>query len=158
VTLKRSLLLAALALGLVVVLGLALRSERVLTAGLPLRIVVASETEAWTLAGPSAVVVLGTGSMAPYIPSAPAGADPLKTIAAYAVVNTNLTYKDITPGALVIYSINYVKGSNTMHQAALLDASGWIMTGLGNKEYENRVRVTSDNFVGIVSKVYVWKP
>ena len=45
-TLRRSILVALLALGLVVVLALALQSERVLTAGLPLRIVVASEAEA----------------------------------------------------------------------------------------------------------------
>ena len=156
--LQRSLLLGLLALGLVVILALALRSERVLVNGLPPRIITKSQVEAQEMAGALAIGVLGTGSMAPYIPSAENGTDPLKTISAYAVVNTDLTYKDITPGALVIYSINYVKGSNTMHQAALLDASGWIMTGLGNKEYENRVRVTSANFVGIVSKVYIWKP
>ena len=103
-----------------------------------------------------AVGVLGTGSMAPYIPSASKGADPLKTVVAYVVLNPDLAYKDITPGALVIYSINYVKGFNTMHQAALLDGAGWIMTGLGNKEYENKVRVTAANFVGIVSRTYVW--
>jgi hypothetical protein len=158
VNLQRSLLIGLLALGLVVILALALRSERVLVNGLPPRVIVNSRVEAQEMAGALAIGVLGTGSMAPYIPSALNGADPLKTIVAYAVVNTNLDYKDITPGALVIYSINYVKGSNTMHQAALLDASGWIMTGLNNKEYENRVRVTSDNFVGIVSKVYIWKP
>ena len=156
--LQRSLLLGVLALGLVVILALALRSERVLVNGLPPRIIAKSQVEAQEMAGALAVGVLGTGSMAPYIPSAANGDDPLKTIVAYAVMGTDLAYKDITPGALVIYSINYVKGSNTMHQAALLDASGWIMTGLGNKEYENRVRVTSANFVGIVSKVYIWKP
>ena len=156
--LQRSLLLGLLALGLVVILALALRSERVLVNGLPPRIIAKSQVEAQEMAGALAVGVLGTGSMAPYIPSAPGGNDPLKTIVAYAVMGTDLAYKDITTGALVIYSINYVKGSNTMHQAALLDASGWIMTGLGNKEYENRVRVTSANFVGIVSKVYIWKP
>jgi hypothetical protein len=158
VTLKRELLLGGLLLILVLILSIAINSERVLVNGLPPRIIAKSQVEAREMAGALAIGVLGTGSMAPYIPSAENGADPLKTISAYAVINTDLAYKDITPGALVIYSINYVKGSNTMHQAALLDASGWIMTGLGNKEYENRVRVTSDNFVGIVSKVYIWKP
>ena len=154
--LQRSLLLGVLALGLVVILALALRNERVLVNGLPLRIVSKSQVEAQEMAGALAVGVLGTGSMAPYIPSAAKGADPLKTVVAYAVLNPDLAYKDITPGALVIYSINYVKGFNTMHQAALLDGAGWIMTGLGNKEYENKVRVTSANFVGIVSQTYVW--
>ena len=153
---QRSLLLGVLALGLVVILALALRNERVLVNGLPLRIVSKSQVEAQEMAGALAVGVLGTGSMAPYIPSASNGDDPLKTIVAYVVLNPDLAYKDITPGALVIYSINYVKGFNTMHQAALLDGAGWIMTGLGNKEYENKVRVTAANFVGIVSRTYVW--
>ena len=155
-TLRRSLLLAVLVLGLVVVLGLALRSERVLTAGLPLRIVVASEAEAWTLAGPSAVVVLGTGSMAPYIPSAPAGADPLRTVSALAVLVSGASYSDIKAGALVIYVPRWA-GRNVMHQAAQIDAGGWIMTGLGNKDYENRERVTAANFVGIVQRTYIWR-
>jgi len=155
VNLKRSLLLALLALGLVVVLGLALRSERVLTAGLPLRIVVASETEAWTLAGPSAVVVLGTGSMAPYIPAAPAGADPLRTVSALAVLVSGARYQDIKAGTLCIY-VPVWAGRNVMHQAAQIDGKGWIMTGLGNKAYENRERVTAANFVGIVARTYVW--
>jgi len=155
VNLKRSLLLAALALGLVVVLGLALRSERVLTAGLPLRIIVASEADAWTLAGPSAVVVLGTGSMAPYIPAAPAGADPLRTVSALAVLVSGARYADIKAGSLVIYVPRWAN-RNVMHQAAQIDGNGWIMTGLGNKTYETMERVTAANFVGIVARTYVW--
>jgi hypothetical protein len=155
VTLRRSLLLAALALGLVVVLGLALRSERVLTAGLPLRIVAASEAEAWKLAGPAAVVVLGTGSMAPYIPAAPKGADPLRTVSALVVLVPGASYGDIKAGSLCIY-VPVWAGRNVMHQAAQIDAGGWIMTGLGNKEYENKERVTASNFVGIVARTYVW--
>ena len=154
-TLRRSLLLAVLALGLVVVLALALRSERVLTAGLPLRIVVKSEAEAWTLAGPAAVVVLGTGSMAPYIPAAPKGADPLRTVCALVVLVPHARYADIKAGALCIY-VPVWAGRNVMHQAAQIDSGGWIMTGLGNKEYENKERVTATNFVGIVARTYVW--
>ena len=154
-TLRRSLLVALLALGLVVVLGLALRSERVLTAGLPLRIVAASEAEAWKLAGPAAVVVLGTGSMAPYIPAAPKGADPLRTVSALVVLVPGASYGDIKAGSLCIY-VPVWAGRNVMHQAAQIDAGGWIMTGLGNKEYENKERVTATNFVGIVARTYVW--
>ena len=154
-TLQRSLLLAVLALGLVVVLGLALRSERVLTAGLPLRIVAKSEADAWTLAGPAAVVVLGTGSMAPYIPAAPKGADPLRTVSALVVLVPQARYADIKAGALCIYVPTWA-GRNVMHQAAQIDAGGWIMTGLGNKEYETKERVTAANFVGIVARTYVW--
>jgi len=155
VTLKRSLLLAVLVLGLVVVLGLALRSERVLLAGLPTRVVVASEADAWTLAGPSAVVVLGTGSMAPYIPAAPAGADPLRTVSALAVLVSGARYADIKAGSLCIY-VPVWAGRNVMHQAAQIDGKGWIMTGMGNKTYETMERVTAANFVGIVARTYVW--
>ena len=154
-TLKRSLLLAVLVLGLVVVLGLALRSERVLLAGLPTRVVVASEADAWTLAGPSAVVVLGTGSMAPYIPAAPAGADPLRTVSALAVLVSGARYADIKAGSLCIY-VPVWAGRNVMHQAAQIDGKGWIMTGMGNKTYETMERVTAANFVGIVARTYVW--
>lgn len=154
-TLRRSILLAVLALGLVVVLGLALRSERVLLAGLPTRVIVASEAEAWTLAGPGAVVVLGTGSMAPYIPAAPAGADPLRTVCALAILVPGARYADITAGSLCIY-VPHWANRNVMHQAAQIDAGGWIMTGLGNKVYENKERVTASNFVGIVARTYVW--
>ena len=154
-TLRRSLLLAALALGLVVVLALALRSERVLTAGLPLRIVAKSEAEAWTLAGPAAVVVLGTGSMAPYIPAAPKGADPLRTVSALVVLVPHARYADIKAGALCIY-VPVWAGRNVMHQAAQIDSGGWIMTGLGNKTYETMERVTAANFVGIVARTYIW--
>lgn len=155
-TLKRSLLLAVLALGLVVVLGLALRSERVLLAGLPTRVVVASEAEAWTLAGLGAVVVLGTGSMTPYIPAAPAGADPLRTVCALVVLVPGASYADIKAGALCIY-VPVWAGRNVMHQAAQIDSGGWIMTGLGNKTYETTERVTASNFVGIVARTYVWR-
>ena len=156
-TLRRSILVALLALGLVVVLGLALRSERVLTAGLPLRIVVKSEADAWTLAGPAAVVVLGTGSMAPYIPAAPKGADPLRTVSALVVLVPHARYADITAGALCIY-VPVWAGRNVMHQAAQIDSGGWIMTGLGNKVYETTERVTAANFVGIVDRTYTWMP
>ena len=69
----------------------------------------------------------------------------------------NSRYSDVAPGALVVYAIEYVKNRNTMHQAALLDGGGWIMTGLHNKGYENKVRVTKENFVAVVARVYVWQ-
>ena len=154
-TLKRSLLLAALALGLVVVLGLALRSERVLTAGLPLRIVAKTQDEARTLAGLGAVAVLGTGSMAPYIAAAPAGTDPLATVMAYVVTVQGATIADVRAGSLCIYIPEWA-GRHVMHQAASFSEGGWIMTGLGTKTYENAERMTGRNFVGIVARTYVW--
>ena len=154
-TLRRSLLLAVLVLGLVVVLGLALRSERVLTAGLPLRIVAKTQDEARTLAGLGAVAVLGTGSMAPYIAAAPAGTDPLATVMGYVVTVQGATIADVRAGSLCIYIPEWA-GRHVMHQAASFSDGGWIMTGLGTKTYENAERMTGRNFVGIVARTYIW--
>ena len=154
-TLRRSLLLAVLVLGLVVVLGLALRSERVLTAGLPLRIIAKSQAEARTLAGLGAVAVLGTGSMAPYIAAAPAGTDPLATVRAYVVTVQGATIADVRAGSLCIYIPEWA-GRHVMHQAASFSEGGWIMTGLGTKTYENAERMKGRNFVGIVARTYIW--
>jgi hypothetical protein len=155
VTLRRSILVALLALGLVVVLGLALRSERVLTAGLPLRIVAKSQQEAQTLAGLGAVAVLGTGSMAPYIAAAPKGSDPFATVMAYVVTVQGATIADVKAGSLCIYVPEWA-GRHVMHQAASFSEGGWIMTGLGTKSYETTERMTRRNFVGIVSRTYIW--
>jgi hypothetical protein len=155
VTLRRSILVALLALGLVVVLGLALRSERVLTAGLPLRIVAKSQQEAQTLAGLGAVAVLGTGSMAPYIAAAPKGSDPFATVMAYVVTVQGATIADVRAGSLCIYVPEWA-GRHVMHQAASFSEGGWIMTGLGTKSYETTERMTRRNFVGIVSRTYIW--
>ena len=154
-TLRRSILVAVLALGLVVVLALALRSERVLTAGLPLRIVAKSQQEARTLAGLGAVAVLGTGSMAPYIAAAPKGSDPFATVMAYVVTVQGATIADVKAGSLCIYVPDWA-GRHVMHQAASFSEGGWIMTGLGTKSYETTERMTGRNFVGIVSRTYTW--
>lgn len=150
------ILIAVLFTVLITVLVFARRSQRVLHNGLPERILCTSQAEAQRLAGPTAIAVLGTGSMAPFIPPAPIGINPLTVVCAYAVPASGVLYKDITPGALVVYAIEYVKGHTTMHQAALLDGGGWIMTGLHNKGYETNVRVTKENFIAVVSKVYIW--
>ena len=154
-SLKRLLLLALLVLGLVAVLGLALRSERVLTAGLPLRIVAKSQQEAQTLAGLGAVAVHGTGSMAPHIAAAPKGSDPLATVMAYVVTVQGATIADVRAGSLCIYVPEWA-GRHVMHQAASFADGGWIMTGLGTKSYETTERMTGRNFVGIVARTYIW--
>jgi hypothetical protein len=155
VTLRRSIFVALLALGLVVVVVLAWRSARTLRDGLPLRIVAKSQVEAQSLAGPAAIAIAGTGSMAPYIPAAASGLNARQTVCAYVVLVPNAPYTAITPGALCIYQPVWEKG-HVMHQAAALDAGGWIMTGLHNERYENKDRVTALNFVGIVARTYVW--
>lgn len=154
-TSRRALLALLAVLALAVLLALAWRSARTLREGLPLRIACATQVDALALAGPISVPVLGTGSMAPYIPAARAGLDPLATVCAYVVLVPGARYTDITPGALCIYVPAWA-GRNVMHQAAQQDAGGWIMTGLNNRGYETSERVTALNFIGLVARTYVW--
>lgn len=139
----------ALGLGL-----LAWQAQHTLTSNLPPRIECRDEAEARTLAGPAAIAVLGTGSMAPFIPAALPGQDPRKTVVAYAVIEP-ATYADIQAGDLCIYETEWTPGL-VMHPAAMKDFGGWIMSGTGNARSEARWRVTPANFRGIVARVYVW--
>lgn len=137
------------------VIYFAVRSQRGLEAGLPSRVVCASQAEALAQAGPGSVAVLGTGSMAPYIPASRAGLDPLTTIVAYVVLVPGAGIADVKKGDLCIY-VPVWAGRNVMHQAAEFDNGGWIMTGLNNREFENSERMTGDKFVGVVARTYVW--
>ena len=69
----------AVVLLVVALLLLAFWQHRAMASGLPPRVVCASPVEAYLKAGGGAIQVLGTGSMAPYIPAAPKGSDPLTT-------------------------------------------------------------------------------
>lgn len=131
------------------------RAQRTLTSNLPTRINCRDEAEARALAGLSAIPVLGTGSMAPFIPPSPAGKDPLNTTVALVVLKRSASFLDVSSGDLCIYYPTWHEGP-VMHQAALKDSGGWIMSGLGNAKSEAAWRVTSDNFGGIVARVYVW--
>ena len=150
-----------IALGLALVLGLAAllivskRKQADLARGLPPRIVCASQGEAFAQAGVGATPVLGTGSMAPWIPAALPGLDPRKTVVAYAVIDTAATYDGITTGALVVYFATWA-GGRVLHQAAARDGGGWIMSGLHNERSETWERVTAKNYIGTVARVYVW--
>ena len=140
---------------IVVVVGfLAWRAQRTLTGNLPPAIDCRDEAEARTLAGPGAIKVLGTGSMVPFIPAALPGQDPLKTVVAYVVIEP-ATFDDIQPGDLCIYAAEWTTGF-VIHQAAMKDGGGWIMSGLGNAHSEARWRVTPANFKGIAARVYRW--
>ena len=153
---NRNTLYAVGALVLAAVLTvLAVMAQRTLTSNLPERIKCRDEAEARALAGPSAIPVLGTGSMAPFIPPAPAGKDPLNTIVALVVLERSASFLDVSAGDLCIYYPAWHNGP-VMHQAALKDSGGWIMSGLGNAKSEAAWRVTSDNFGGIVKTAYVW--
>ena len=148
-------LVLALVLGLVALLVVSRRHQADLARGLPPRIVCASQGEAFALAGVGATPVLGTGSMAPWIPAALPGLDPRKTVVAYAVIDTAATYDGITTGALVVYFATWA-GGRVLHQAAARDSGGWIMSGLHNERSETWERVTAANYIGTVARVYVW--
>jgi len=142
------LLLAAIVL-------VAKRKEAALVAGLPVRIVCADQAAALAQAGPAAIPVLGTGSMAPYIPSALPGRDPLATVVAFAVIDPGATFEALTVGALVVYTPAWAQRA-VLHQAAARAAGGWIMSGLHNTRSETWERLTPATYVGTVARIYVW--
>ena len=148
-------LILALVLGLAALLVVSKRKQTDLARGLPPRVVCASQGEAFALAGVGATPVLGTGSMAPWIPAALPGLDPRKTVVAYAVIDTAATYDGITTGALVVYFATWA-GGRVIHQAAARDSGGWIMSGLHNERSETWERVTAKNYIGTAARVYVW--
>lgn len=137
--------------------ALALRWERILEQGLPPREVCASQADALSRAqefargnGGAVLPILGTGSMAPFIPAGEATG-----IVAYAVTDPARAFENIEAGDLCIYRAEWLAGALVIHQAAARDGAGWIMTGLHNSGYESRYRVTQSNFVGVVARVYV---
>lgn len=153
---------------------LALRWDRRMHAGLPPQTVCESQAAAYQAALDFAltlepdqdkarqlvVAILGTGSMHPYFPAAPAGMDPRRTVVAYTVRQPDATIDDVREGSLVSYRADWLPAGDyaVAHQAAKLDAFGWIMAGLANAHYENRHRVTARNFVGITAASFVWFP
>jgi hypothetical protein len=149
------LILAVLALALAIYL--AVRSQRVLEAGLPPRLEHATQALALVAAGPQAVPVAGTGSMAPFIPAAlPGAGDPRTIVVAYITPRPGAGISDITPGALVIYRPVWNNGLPVIHGAALRDSAGWVMSGLANARSEPGERVTTENFVALVESVHLW--
>lgn len=162
---SKALPIVGAVLGFAALLWLGLRWQYALEAGLPERVECATVADAQAQAaayatriGSTVTPVLGTGSMAPFIPAAPAGADPLKTVMAFVVNDPNATFREMATGNLVTYRADWYAAFPVMHQAASQDADGWIMTGLHNPTYESRWRVTERNFVGIALRVYVLKP
>lgn len=155
-------LLLGIALAVVVVaalLALAWSAQRTLERGLPPRddtsrsqaaALVAANSWAITNNGGMVSAVLGTGSMAPYIPAG----DPPSQIVAYAVTHGGATFYDVTPGALCLY--RYGTGNIVaIHGAAKLSGAGWVMSGLHNANSD--ITMTRDNFIGIVARVFIWK-
>ena len=153
-----------LGIGAALLLGglafLALRSHEKLVSNLPPveqpmpQIVAVTEALDFAKAHPGYKVtaVLGTGSMAPYIPASPEGKDPMKTVMAYAVVGGD--FKDVHTGTLCVYApegLDY----QIIHLAVSFVNGGWIMTGLANKHYETWWRMTPKEFRGYAIKVFL---
>ena len=155
-TLRTALLALGIALLLAAVLLVARHKEATLVAGLPPRIVCTDQAAALAQAGPAAAIpIRGTGSMAPYIPPAAPGLVPVDTVVAYVVLAPSATYESVAVGALVLYTANWTK-HHVLHQAALKDQLGWIMSGLHNERSETWERLTPANYKGTVARVYVW--
>lgn len=150
------LLLICAVAGIALLVLLAKHKQTVLEHGLPPRIECANIADAQKQAGSLAIPIAGTGSLAPYIPASPAGVDPFTTIVAYAVIDPLLTYEDIKPGTLCIYTADWTT-FRVMHQLSTKDHLGWIASGLHNAHSEASWRVTPKSFVGIVSRVYIVK-
>lgn len=155
-----------LVLGVLVVILLilfAVSQERNALSALPVPIMCSSQLDAMLRAqadGDYFTAVLGTGSMAPVIPPAPEGLNPKDTIVAYVSMDTR-DYDDIKQGDLVSYKPQWTlpKGLGrvkVLHQAAQKDSGGWIMSGLNNKHFENRHRVTESEYYGVAKNIYLW--
>jgi hypothetical protein len=156
---KTALPILASVLLFAVLLIIAWRYQRTLEIGVPPREECATQAEAWARAsayaheiGGAVVPVRGTGSMAPYIPPAPASADPWATFVAYVVLQPGATFADVRPGVLCIYQS--AQGS-VMHGAATKRGGKWIMAGLHNSESD--AYMGPQDFTGIVAKTWIWR-
>lgn len=165
---KSKIIGAVLVLGLIGIMVSSLLWERRMVAGLPPQDPeYPNASAAWIAAlsyaaqtGGKVGTILGTGSMAPYIPAAPE--NPQRTIVAYWVNVSGAHYTDVKQGDLITYTPQWplpdsLRHALVMHQAAQKDSGGWIMSGLNNKYYENMHRVDALNFRGIVAKTFIWK-
>ena len=148
---------------LVVLLAVPLYWQRTMETALPVPIMHDSQTAAYTAALKEGLVVssvLGTGSMDPPIPAAPAGMDPETTIVAYVTLDPT-PFTEIEQGDLVSYIPAWplppsLSHARVLHQAAQKDRGGWIMSGSANAHYESRWRVTPANYVGTARNIYLW--
>lgn len=144
---------------LLIIMGL--KNQKEMYAGLPPQVRVESREDAVKATighGNIPSLVVGTGSMYPYIDKAPEGSDPLTTVMAVAELDRDFSYSDIKKGDLIVYKNPRNHSMMIIHQAAQKDSLGWIMTGLNKKNAtETFWRVTEDNYVGKVVTTYVWK-
>lgn len=137
---------AAVALSVLVMTNLE-RQHRAVAALPPVEYVTHEDMQALLVSGRKLVGVLGTGSMAPYIPKG----DPRK-IVAYAELEGS-DFGDLHVGDLVVY--RSARGG-VIHQVSSKDNDGWIVSGLNNKFYD-ATRVVRSNFSGRVVRTFVLK-
>jgi len=90
-------------------------------------------------------IVSDTGSMKPLIH----GGD-------YIAVDFSYPYSSLRAGQVVLYRANWrpVGSLPVSHRTAQKDGLGWIMSGDNNRYYENRWRMTEDNYLGLVTDIY----
>lgn len=144
---------------LALLLVLAWRYQRTLELGLPAREVCADAADArlraeqWSRTNGYAMTpVRGTGSMAPFIPAAPAGSDPYATMMAYAAIDTRRTWASVQAGELCVYRSPQ---GPIMHSAAARRGAAWVMAGLHNRESDYYMR--ESDLIGVVARVFVWQ-
>ncbi len=113
---------------------------------LPPRYVVKTEQEARRLAGQNAVIVLGTGSMQPYIP---ASGNPGDVVAIATVERAPYDY--LKKGDLVVYSWDRMF---IIHQIMARQGKSWISSGLNNAHYDGP-RVNRDTYHSRVVRIYI---
>jgi hypothetical protein len=106
------------------------------------------------VAGYRVAEVAGTGSMAPWIPRAPAGYNPHTTVVAYAGLD-GTTYDELKPGMVVVYS---KFGVPVIHRLGTKDARGFIAYGSANGGKDRSASgelgfVTPYTFIGRVAFV-----
>ena len=155
---KLALAILAAIIALALTGWLVTRNEGKLEAKLPARFSFASLDDALLAAtkysdtfGGQVCSVLGTGSMAPFIPASPGK---VAVPVAYAVMGLPQSFESIKQGELLVYRPTWGTGF-AVHLASQKTTSGWIMSGLANAHSESAWRVTQTNYVGTVKAVFV---
>lgn len=93
--------------------------------------------------------VAPTGSMEPFI----TGGDAI-------VVDTKFSWKDVTPGMVLVYKASWLPlGSPpVVHMAAAWSGEALIMSGIANEHYENSanggLHLYKENYIGRVVRIY----
>jgi hypothetical protein len=156
-------LVAAAVVGVLLLLWVANRSSAALRASLPPKVTCLNASDAgmktliWAMENPGGriVPVLGTGSMAPYIPAAPPGQNPMETVVAVMGAR-RVPFAEVKEGDLILYAADFSPGHPVCHVVAKKDQYGLVMSGINNEHTESWARVTEGNYLAKVVVVWVW--